>query len=233
MSKVIGIIGGMGPMATADLFVKMVSKTDADCDQQHAHIIIDNNTQVPDRTAAILSDGADPLPELIGSAKRLEAAGADVLTIACNTAHYFYDGIQQAVKVPVLHMPRETAKKAAELGYKKCGLLATAGMIKSGIYARAFEEAEIELIVPDAEGQKAVMKMIYDGVKAGKKQYDTTDVNAVIQSLKEQGAECFILGCTELPLAVDMYGISEVSIDPTSVLASAALKAAGVPEIKK
>ena len=232
MSKVIGIIGGMGPMATVDLFSKIVSRTDADCDQQHAHIIIDNNTKIPDRSAAILSNGEDPLPALIGSAKRLVAAGADVLMIACNTAHYFYDGVQQAVDVPVLHMPRETAKKASELGYKKCGLLATAGMVKSGIYARAFEEAGVELIVPDHDGQKAVMKMIYDGVKAGKQEYDVTDVNKAIASLKEQGAECFILGCTELPLAVDMYGISETALDPTSVLASAALKAVGVPEKK-
>lgn len=230
MSKVIGIIGGMGPMATADLFVKIVSKTDADCDQQHAHIIIDNNTQVPDRSAAILSNGPDPLPELIGSAKRLVAAGADVLMMACNTAHYFYDGVQKAVNVPILHMPRETAKKAAQLGYKKCGLLATAGMVKSGIYARAFEEVGVELLTPDAAGQKAVMKMIYDGVKAGKQQYDIAEVNKAILSLKEQGAECFILGCTELPLAVEMYGISEKALDPTSVLASAALKAVGVPE---
>ena len=84
--KTIGIIGGMGPLATADLFEKIVGHTKAACDQEHLHVVIDSNTNIPDRTAALLHGGADPLPELTGSARRLEAMGADVLIMPCNTA---------------------------------------------------------------------------------------------------------------------------------------------------
>ena len=88
MLKTIGIIGGMGPAATADLMMKIISMTAADSDQDHIPMIIDNNTRIPDRTAAILSGGADPVPEMTASAKRLETAGADFIIIGCNTAHY-------------------------------------------------------------------------------------------------------------------------------------------------
>lgn len=228
MKTVIGIVGGMGPMATVDLMTKLIRRTDAETDQTHAHIITDCNTNIPDRTAAILSGGADPLPELVRSCLRLEAAGAGVLIMACNTAHYFYDRIQPFIRVPMLHMPNETGKKAAALGYKKCALLATNGTVQAGIYDRAFESAGVELLKPDAEGQQAVMDMIYSGVKAGKTEYDTFAVCAAIDRLKADGAEAFILGCTELPIAFADYRIDAVTLDPTDVLAEAALRAAGV-----
>lgn len=225
--KTIGIIGGMGPLATADLFEKIVGHTKAACDQEHLHVVIDSNTNIPDRTAALLHGGADPLPELTGSARRLEAMGADVLIMPCNTAHNYYDGISAAVSVPVLHMVRLTAQALVERGVKKAGLLATDGTVRTGIYQKSFAGSGVELLTPDEAGQRAVMEMIYQGVKAGDMAFDAKPARQAMERLLAAGAEVLILGCTELPLAVKLYGIDLPAVDPTLELALAAIRFAG------
>ena len=225
--KTIGIIGGMGPLATADLFEKIVGHTKAACDQEHLHVVIDSNTNIPDRTAALLHGGADPLLELTGSARRLEAMGADVLIMPCNTAHNYYDGISAAVSVPVLHMVRLTAQALVERGVKKAGLLATDGTVRTGIYQKSFAGSGVELLTPDEAGQRAVMEMIYQGVKAGDMGFDARPARQAMERLLAAGAEVLILGCTELPLAVKLYGIDLPAVDPTLELALAAIRFAG------
>ena len=229
MKKTIGIIGGMGPLATCDLFRKIIDVTDAACDQDHVHVLIDNNTNIPDRTAAILHGGQDPVPELAKSAGRLKEAGADVLIMPCNTAHYFYDRFAPAAGVPVLHMIRETAASLRRQGRRCVGLLATDGTVQSGVYGAAFEEAGIEMLTPDAAGQQAVMDVIYKGVKAGNMQIDLTGFEKAMDDLLARGAEVLVLGCTELPVAFQEFGIDRPNIDPTHVLASAAVRFAGAP----
>ncbi len=225
--KTLGIIGGMGPMATADLYRKIVSLTVAANDREHIHVLIDSNTNIPDRTAAILSGGEDPLPELTKSARLLEQAGAEILMMPCNTAHFFYDGVCAATSLPVLHMLRLTAKEINAKGLGKVALLATDGTVKTGIYARLFEENGIPFLTPDEAGQKAVMDMIYKGVKAGVADYDCSAVRAALEEMTVRGAEAFVLGCTELPLAFADYHLDVPSVDPTLVLARAAVEAAG------
>lgn len=227
--KTLGVIGGMGPAATADFFSKLINLTKAETDQQHVPVLIDSNTRIPDRTAAILHGGADPVPEMCKSAQRLEKAGAEILMMTCNTAHYFYDEVQASVSVPILHMPRETAKAALAAGYKSPALLSTTGTLKSGVYSKAFEQeaSGLHLLLPDVDGQQALMSMIYDGVKAGKRDFDTQRILSLLERLNFQGAECFILGCTELPLAFADYHIPGETIDPAMALARAALLAAG------
>ena len=136
--KKVGIIGGMGPLATADLFEKITHLTKADADSKHIHVIIDSDTSIPDRTAAILGLGPDPTDELKAAAKRLENAGADILLMPCNTAHYFYPAIQASTKCPILHMLRLTAEEIKSRGHIKVALLATDGTVKTGIYAKLF-----------------------------------------------------------------------------------------------
>lgn len=225
--KTIGIIGGMGPLATADLFEKIVRHTRAASDQEHLHVLIDSNTNIPDRTAALLHGGADPLPELAGSARRLEEMGAQVLMMPCNTAHNYYDGVAAAVSVPVLHMVRLTAGALAERGVKRAGLLATDGTVQTGIYQRSFAGTGVELLTPDEAGQRAVMEMIYSGVKAGNMAFDAGPARAAMERLLSAGAETLILGCTELPLAEELYHIDLPAVDPTLELALAAIRFAG------
>lgn len=225
--KTIGIIGGMGPLATVDLFAKIVKRTKALTDQEHIPILIDNNTRVPDRTAAILEGGADPVPELVRSALRLEAMGADALLMACNTAHYFADEIRKFARIPLLHLIEEAAKEAKARGLQCVGLLATEGTCRTGIYDRAFEAQGVRLLKPPAALEAHVMDIIYKGVKAGAAMYPLDGIRETLDELKGRGAQSFVLGCTELPLAFELYGIEAPTIDPTEVLARSAIRFAG------
>ena len=228
--KTIGIIGGMGPLATYDLAEKILDNTVASYDQDNIPVLIDCNTRIADRTAAILHGGADPRPEMKKSAKRLEEAGADALIMACNTAHYFYDSVCEDISIPVLHMPRLTAQHLLDMGIKKAGVLATDGTCESGVYGKALEEEGIEPVYPSAEKQKIIMSLIYDHVKAGIMDFSDLDIDGVLAEMQEKGAEALILGCTELPMAFDIIGDTPVPlVDPTEVLARAAVSFAGAP----
>lgn len=221
MKRTIGIIGGMGPLATADLFRKIVENTDADRDQDNIHIIIDNNTNIPDRTAALLDGGEDPMPQMLRSVARLVSGGADCLVMPCNTAHSFLDRVRAASPVPVLNMIELTCQALKREGVTRAGLLATTGTIRTGIYPKYFEG--VELMLPNEQEQQAVMDMIYSGVKAGVEDYDATAVQKTAQRLLDAGAQTIILGCTELPLAMERYRLSFPATDPTLELARGAI----------
>ncbi len=227
MKKTIGIIGGMGPLATADLYEKIILHTEASCDQEHLHVLIDSNTSIADRTEALLYGGADPLPEMIKSARLLERSGAECLIMPCNTAHSYHAQIQAQVGVPLLNMIELTCQAMEAQDVTRAGLLATTGTVRTGIYQRTSAAHGIELLLPDESGQKAVMEMIYGGVKAGLEVYDTARVRVAVQSLLDDGAQRVILGCTELPLAVKMYGLEFPAVDPTLELAKGAIRFAG------
>ena len=128
MKKALGILGGMGPLATVDLFEKIVTMTDAGCDNDHIRIYIDCNSSIPDRTAAILNGGADPLPQMTDSLRKLEACGADVIIMPCNTAHHFLPRLQALTSIPFLSMPEITAAACARrFPGKTAAILATQG----------------------------------------------------------------------------------------------------------
>ena len=225
--KIIGIIGGMGPLATADLFEKITLHTRAQRDQDHLRILIDSNTNIPDRTAALLHGGQDPTPQLTASAALLERMGAQVLIMPCNTAHNYYDAVAGAVHIPVLHMIRLTAQALQTRGVAAAGLLATDGTVQTGIYQRTFGGTGIDLLTPEPEGQRAIMDMIYQGVKAGDLRYDASAARRAMDSLLRQGAQTLILGCTELPLAAKLYQLDYPFTDPTLELALGAIRFAG------
>jgi len=230
--KVIGILGGMGPLATADLFEKITLHTKASCDQEHPRVCIDSNTAIADRTAALLRGGADPTEEMVKSAKRLESIGAELLVMPCNTAHNFHAAVQKSVSIPVLHMIALTRDALKAKGIRRAALLATDGTVETGIYQRTFEGSGIELLCPEAEDQSAVMDIIYNGVKAGDMAHDVTAFRAACEHLLARGAEVLILGCTELPLAKTIYNLDYPTVDPTLELAFGAIRAAGC-EVKE
>ena len=227
--KTIGILGGMGPLATVDLFRKITVHTDAKSDQEHPRVVIDSNTDIADRTEALLHGGADPTPEMIKSAQHLERIGADVLIMPCNTAHCFYDAVAAAVSVPMLHMITLTCDALRARGVRRAGLLATDGTVQTGVYRRTFDGSGIELLTPEGDDQAAVMGVIYDGVKFGDLAYDTAAFRRCCEHLLARGAETLILGCTELPLAFELYHLDYPAVDPTLELALGALRFAGCP----
>lgn len=226
----IGIVGGMGPVATLDLFDKLLRHTDARTDAEHIRIYIDCHTGIPDRTQAILGGGESPVPHIAESANKLAAMGADFLLIPCNTSHYFYDEIARLSPVPILHMIRETAKSLAADGVRRVGLLATDGTVSAGVYQQALQEYGIETVCPDEVAQCEVMRLIYDGVKAGAQSFDAKAIVAEIARMKQEGAQRIVLGCTELPIGFRLYGIpTDDTVDAADILAKAAVAAAGYP----
>lgn len=225
MKKTIGIIGGMGSLATVDLFNKIIKMTKASADNEHIHVLVDSNTAIPDRTQAILHGGADPVTEIVTSAKRLEVAGAELLVMSCNTAHYYYNRIQESVNVPLLNILREIADEAARQKLDCVGLLATDATISMKLYSSVMEERGIKVVVPGETGQRLVMALIYEGVKAGKA-FDIRPILEEMNEMKTCGAQGFVMGCTELPIA--FAGVNAFNmIDPTVCLARAAVVAAG------
>jgi aspartate racemase len=225
MEKVIGILGGMGPLATVDLFKRIVLKTPAKKDQDHPRIIIYNNPKIPDRTAYILGKGENPLPELIDSAKKLEKWGADFIIMPCNTAHYFADEIQKAIKIPLINMIEETASYVEALGVKRVGILATTGTIVSGIYQKALKKRGIEALIPSEKDQEKVMKAIYEGVKAGDIELGRKLLLEVAKKLENE-VEAIIAGCTEVSVALKPEDLSVPLVDPMDILAEKAVKLA-------
>lgn len=229
--KIIGVLGGLGPWATLDLFEKILRLTPAQRDQDHLRIIIDNNPKIPDRSPAILGDGEDPTPALVTTARNLEAAGAGVIVIPCNTAHAFFEAIASAVAVPVLHIMEEVAAAARTVvpDLSRAAVLATRATMVSRLYHRAFERIGVEVLGPDEPGQDAVNRAIY-GVKAGRKGPEVTrQLVAVVQPLLVAGVQAVVLGCTELPFVLGPDDVPVALLDSNLILARAAVRAAMAP----
>jgi len=224
--KIIGILGGLGPEATAELFLRIIRATPAKRDQDHLPIIIFNNPQIPDRTAAILYGGESPLIELIKTAQRLERAGADFIIMPCNTAHYYYDELKSSVKIPFLNMIELTVKRVLNVypNVKFVGLMATTGTVKTGLYQKYFENYGVKVIVPSDEDQHIVMSGIYDGVKAGDLNLGRRLLLDVANKLIANGAELIILGCTEISIVIKNGDLKVPIVDPLQVLAEEAVK---------
>lgn len=228
--KAIGIIGGMGPVATLDLFGRIVRYTDAKTDAEHIRVFIDNNTTVPDRTKAILEGGESPVPYIVESAHRLADMGADFLLIPCNTSHYFYDEIAAQSPIPVLNMVQETVWYIQRAGIQQLGLLATDGTLKTKLYQTALEEAGVCVYCPKADEQAELMQFIYDGVKAGAKRYDVKKMAAMMGRMRKRSAKHLLLACTELPIGFHRYCLPLVNtINPSAILAREAVLRAGYP----
>lgn len=227
VEKSIGIIGGMGPDATVDLFKKIIRSTIATCDQEHIRVIIDNNTKIPDRQKAIFENGSNPAPAIIATAQNLERAGADLLLIACNAAHYYFDAVTENVAVPVLSIMTETAEFCRQRypALKVYGLLAGSSTLKMGLYAKAFEKNLAQILAPTPEDQETVLDCIY-AVKAGKPPETIKPrLLNVVENLAHGGAEAVILGCTEIPIVLHDGDHRVAFVDATEALARAAVAA--------
>lgn len=227
--KTIGILGGMGPLATADLFQKIVSLTDADRDSEHIRIYIDSNASIPDRTAAILNGGPDPLPAMTDSLRKLEACRADCVIMPCNTAHYFFPQLVERSALPFVNMIGAAAAACrTRFPGKTAAVLATTGTLSVGLYQNALTAQGVDFLLPDEVEQDALMEVIYEGVKAGAppETYRETFLS-VTEGLSGRGADYFILACTELPLAFRALGLTLPCVDPTEELAKAAIRFCG------
>ena len=217
--KIIGVIGGLGPMATAHFMELVVEMTDAKRDQENVDMIVYNFPSIPDRTGYILgSNLKSPLPGLLSVARALERQKVDCIAIPCVTAHYFHKELQGAVQVPVLNGVAEMVSLLKARGIKKVGIMATDGTIRSGLLSRELDNAGIIPVIPSEERQADVMHLIYHNVKAGKKA-EMDRFYRVQQELMDCGAEVILLGCTELSIIKRDEKIGPGFLDVMEVLA--------------
>lgn len=225
--KTLGVIGGLGPMATAYFLQLITEMTRASVDQEHIHVLIDSNPATPDRTKYILGlSDENPYPYLISSGQKLKAAGADVLCMTCNTAQYFRTDLEKELGVNIIGLITETSGYLAARGIKKVGLMATDGSIKTRVYQDTFAAHGIETIVPDAKNQAGVMSIIYDNIKAGIPA-DMTLFDEISAQLFNDGAEVIVLGCTELSVIKRDFSLRPGYIDSMQVMAAKAIEICG------
>lgn len=210
VKKVVGILGGVGPLATAYFMNMVINLTDAKKDQDHIDMIVLNHATIPDRTNFIMGKNLEnPLPVMVKDAIVLQNMGCDFLVLPCNTAHYFFDSIKKEINIPIINIVEETINCVIEKNknIKKIGLLATNGTIFSSTYERECSKRNIKCIVPNEYEQIKVMSLIYDQVKAGAKA-DVSIFLDLISSLMNRGCQAVILGCTELSVIKRDFNIN-------------------------
>ena len=219
--KVLGVLGGMGPLATQLFYRMVIERTDANCDQEHLNMIILSHATMPDRTKEILEGRTEELFELLlKDAKMLEANGAGAIAIPCNTSHVLVNRLQENIGIPIINMVEETVthiKDTFSGQDLRIAILATDGTINMGLYQKELERAGITPVIPNAESQKLVMKIIYDGVKNGGT-IDFSDFLSIQKDIFEQNCQAAILACTELSCFKEIYNLPQFYIDAMGML---------------
>lgn len=225
----LGVIGGMGPQATIQFCQRIVDLTAAQNDQEHLPMLVLNDTQMPDRTAALLSgDRAGVEQRLLADARTLEEWGATAIAVTCNTAHAFLPAIEARLPVPVVNMISETAKTLRAMGCRRAGILGTDGTLQTGLYHAALEAEGIEALSPSPAAQREIMSLIYDQIKGGQRGSEEKLAPAA-RELREKGCERIILACTELSAYRDWHELDGSYVDAMDVLARRCVEECGYP----
>ena len=223
----LGVIGGLGPIATAHFMELVIRMTEADTDQEHLDMILYNRPSIPDRTGYILDPTKpNPLPEMIRVGNALARQGAKLIAIPCMTAHYFHADLTRYIEAPIVHAIHETAVHLKKHGISRVGIMATDGTIRSRLFQQELEKHGITPLIPGEEGQKCVMSVIYDDIKANRPA-GMDKFELASNDLKDQGAQAIILGCTELSLVKRDYPIGAGYLDAMEVLAQTCVKRCG------
>ena len=212
-----GVLGGMGPDATVDFMARVLALTDAEDDQDHVRLLVDQNPKIPNRQDALLSDGASPGPVLARMARNLQSIGADFIVMPCNTAHAFETDIVAAIDVPFVGIVDVTL---AALPDEVCvGLLATRGCIDSGVYQSAFENRGIEHVLPSSDQAELLTRLAFD-IKRGDRGNDVaTGVHEICAEIAGRGATVLIVACTEFPLVLSPGKVAVPLVSSTDELA--------------
>lgn len=225
----LGVIGGMGPLASQMFYQRVLDMTQATCDQDNIPAVILSDTQMPDRTVAIASGNTAPLEKkLLEDAQLLETCGCTVLAIPCNTSHAFVPRLQELIVTPIVNMIDETARALQKLGAGRVGILATDGTVKAGLYHAACEKLGIEAVTPPPATQALVMSVIYDEIKRGEKGSREKFV-AIDAVMRDLGCERAVLACTELSVYRLYNGLPDYYVDAMDVLAKQAVLSCGYP----
>ena len=227
---IIGVLGGMGPSATLELYRRFIAAVDVVGDQDHPRIIIDSNARIPDRTAALINGGASPQQALIDGVTLLERAGVQCVVIPCNTAHAFRPAMQASVSVPVIDMIAETAARVAP-DVTRVGVLASSGTLAVGLYQKALAAHGVtDCVVPEPDDQLALMDVIW-AVKREANDAALPAFLAICDRVVAAGAQTLILGCTELSVLAEGVVLPVPAVDPLDALVDTALTTVGYRKV--
>lgn len=225
--KKLGIIGGLGPMATAYFMQLVIEMTKAETDQQHIEMLVHNCPSIPDRTQYILGQSKDnPVPAILDIGNEMTAAGVDYIAIPCITAHCFHKELQNNISVPVINAIAETTDYLEARGIRKVGVMATDGTVQTGLFTTQMQERGMECIYPSKENQRLVMDIIYNNVKAGKP-IEMDKFRYVSRKLFADNAKVILLGCTELSMAKRDEKLGAGFLDVMEVLAKCSVERCG------
>ncbi len=228
MTETLGILGGMGPAATADFLRKIVERTQAQRDQDHIPIVVCSVPQVPDRSAAILDGGPSPLPAMLRGVRTLEAAGAAAIAIACNTAHYWIDDLQRATAVPILHIADAVVRELDAIDPRPhgVGLVATRGTLHAGFYQRRLGAAGHRCLASTPEELDELVMPGIGLVKGGRIDEGARLLHTAVRQLADRGAQAVVLACTEVPVALDRLAPESLPacVDASLALADACVR---------
>ena len=218
---VIGVIGGMGTLATLHWFRLVTQLMGPVPEHQHVHLVIDNNPDMPDRTKSVTGKGESCEPIIIASAIALERFGATHLVMPCNVAHAYADAIRASVSIPFISIIEESAKEAAAItnAGASLGLLMVDGCLQAGLYQQALKAIDRVPRVPSDKGQAEVMNLIYLLKSGENPSVVRHDLKRVTARLIEDGVEALIIGCTELSTALAPEDVAVPCLDTSEILA--------------
>lgn len=227
---VLGVLGGMGPLASAHFMVRLTLLTPAGRDQEHIPTVLWSDPRVPDRTAARLGTGEDPLPALLRGIRGLEAAGCGAIAIPCNTAHGWFDGMRAATRLPILHIVEAAAADLRRQGVPpgRIGVMGTAATLAMGLYQQGLAAAGWDCILPEAGEMTEKVTPAIALVKANRVAEAHAPLAAVARALIARGAQAVVLGCTEIPLGIAAGPAMPFPVvDTIDALARAAIRWSG------
>ncbi|SNS41788.1 aspartate racemase [Noviherbaspirillum humi] len=227
MPSILGVLGGMGPLATVDFMRKVIEETGARTDQDNVPMIVDSVPQIPCRVAAVMENGVSPLPQLLEGLRRLQRAGAGGAVIACNTAHHWFDDMADAGILPLLHIVDAAGEELARrhLLNAPVGLLGTEATLAAEVYQQRLALQDIDFILNTPQERAELVLPAIRLVKENRAAEAGPLLEQALRLLRERGAGSSILACTELPVALDAIAspLLADSVDPTRALARAAV----------
>lgn len=228
ITNMLGVLGGMGPMAGATFAQRLVALTPVDKDQDHIPTVLLNDPRIPDRSTARLGKGESPLPAMRAGVEFLSASGAQLIVIPCNTAHLWYDELVAAASCPMLHIIEAVAQDLQRQGVTKgrIGLMGTTATLALGLYQHTLEKYGYECIVPTDEEVETLCMASIRAVKANQLDEALAPAVECVKRLRARGADAVALGCTELPLAIPHALRPELGVvltDSIDALAMAAI----------
>jgi aspartate racemase len=225
MSKLLGVLGGMGPLATVDFLQKLIEETPARRDQEHIPVIAYSVPQIPDRPLAITGNGESPLPQMLEGIHTLKRAGASAIAIACNTAHFWFDELVAQGGVPILHIA-DAACDAIDANFTRVALMATDGTIAAGFYQKRLAALGKDCLLCTPDDQKALILPAIGHVKRSELVRAHALASQAARHLLDRGAQAIIMGCTEIPLAIEheTSAVSVHCVDATRALAQACVR---------